>query len=120
MVQYHGRITRAGKKRSYAMGGEFPDTKVGETKKKTIRERSGSIKEKMVYAQYANVMFKNGAKPKKCKIVSMVSNPVSADLTRRKVITRGAVIEVDDGGKNFKAKVTSRPGQVGAISAVEQ
>ncbi len=55
-----------------------------------------------------------GAKVKKTKIVKVLENPTNNDYQRRGVITKGAIIETEDG----KCKVVSRPGQNGVVNAV--
>ena len=60
-----------------------------------------------------NVTDKKG-KTKKTEIVDVIENSANPHLVRRNIITKGAVIETKLG----KAKVTSRPGQEGAVSAV--
>ncbi|ABK78032.1 ribosomal protein S8E [Cenarchaeum symbiosum A] len=55
-----------------------------------------------------------GAKVKKSKIVKVLENPTNNDYRRRGVITRGAVLETEDG----RCRVVSRPGQDGAVNAV--
>ena len=44
----------------------------------------------------------------------MVENPANIHYVRRNIITRGAVVDTSAG----KARVTSRPGQTGALSGV--
>lgn len=54
------------------------------------------------------------AKVKKSKIVKVLQNPTNNDYQRRGVITKGAILETEDG----KCKVISRPGQDGTVNAV--
>ena len=53
-------------------------------------------------------------KTKRTKIVRVLENPTNNDYQRRGVITKGAILETDDG----KCKVISRPGQCGVINAI--
>ena len=55
-----------------------------------------------------------GSKVKKTKIVKVLENPTNNDYQRRGVITKGAILETQDG----KCKVVSRPGQDGIVNAV--
>jgi small subunit ribosomal protein S8e len=48
------------------------------------------------------------------EIQEVEKNPANLDYQRRKVITRGTIIKTPRG----RAKVTSRPGQDGAVNAV--
>ena len=54
------------------------------------------------------------SKPKKAKILKVLENPTNNDYQRRGVITKGAILETQDG----KCKVVSRPGQDGAVNAI--
>lgn len=55
-----------------------------------------------------------GAKVKKTKILKVLENPTNNDYQRRGVITKGAILETEDG----KCKVVSRPGQQGVVNAI--
>ena len=48
------------------------------------------------------------------KILDVIENPANPHYVRQNIVTRGAIIETDAG----RARVTSRPGQHGVISAV--
>ena len=56
----------------------------------------------------------SGSKVKKTKIVKVLENPTNNDYQRRGVITKGAILETQDG----KCKVVSRPGQDGVVNAI--
>lgn len=107
-----GIRNRNSKKKKYQRGRDFLPAHVGETKKKTLRTRGGGEKNVVLSANVANVMV-NG-KGQKAKILSVVQNMADSQFVRRNIITKGAVIETDLG----KARVTSRPGQVGVVNAV--
>lgn len=55
-----------------------------------------------------------GAKVKKSKIVKVLDNATNNDYKRRGIITKGAVLETEDG----KCRVLSKPGQTGIVNAV--
>ena len=55
-----------------------------------------------------------GSKVKKTKIVKVLENPTNNDYQRRGVITKGAILETEDG----KCKVVSKPGQHGTVNAI--
>lgn len=76
--------------------------------------RGGNIKTRLVSSQYANVSDPEKGKTKKVKILEVVRNPASGEYSRKKVITRGAIIKTKLG----LAKVTSRPGQDGTLNAI--
>jgi len=54
------------------------------------------------------------AKVKKTKILKVLENSTSSDYKRRGIITKGAILETEDG----KCKVVSRPGQQGIVNAI--
>ena len=123
MVQWHwdlhkkkktGGVRRPyRKKRRYERGGEINLATLGELETKIRRARGGNIKVSVVSTKYANVVTKEG-KVQKMEILRVVRNPSNRDYDRRKVITKGAIIETPAG----QAVVTSRPGQDGVINAV--
>jgi small subunit ribosomal protein S8e len=117
---YHRIKTRAHKKKKRFTGGPATDTGIGGDSdvRKKARVRGGFVKERLVSAKYANVLV--DGKSLKCEVSSVKDNPSSRDLTRRNIMTRGAVVEVQtpDGGK-IMARVTSRPGQDGVLNAVK-
>ena len=55
-----------------------------------------------------------GAKVKKTKILKVLENPTNNDYQRRGVITKGAILETQEG----KCRVVSRPGQNGIVNAI--
>ncbi len=54
------------------------------------------------------------AKVKKTKILKVLENSTSSDYKRRGIITKGAILETEDG----RCKVVSRPGQQGIVNAI--
>ena len=54
------------------------------------------------------------SKIKRSKIVKVLENQTNNDYQRRGVITKGAIVETEDG----KCKIVSRPGQCGVINAI--
>ena len=109
-----GRYIKAGQKR-LAQKGNIPTlTKLAETKVKKIKSRGGNSKERLIYADVANVFDKKANKYKKVKILNIVDNPANRNFVRRNIITKGTVMETEAG----KAVVTSRPGQESVVNAV--
>ncbi len=105
------------KKRKRELGNPPTETVLEQEEERYIeRIYGGPVKIRAKSAVYANVTDQPSGKTKKVKISRVVSNPASVDYSRRGVITRGAIIETEDG----RAKVTSRPGQSGVINAVLQ
>jgi len=113
---YHSRITRAHKKRTRHQGGIPVETTIGADRRKTVKARGGNLKVKLVSAKTVNVLIEG--KYVKCEVTWVKDNPASRDLTRRNIITKGAVVDVKTPeGKVIQAKVLSRPGQDGVLNA---
>jgi len=120
----HGTLRKrklsGGRKRAYRgkrkyERGTFPiETALAEPKKKSERGRGGNVKNKILSDNYASVTDPKSGKAEKVEIARVVRNPANVDYDRRGVITKGALIETSKG----MARVTSRPGQDGMISAV--
>jgi small subunit ribosomal protein S8e len=53
-------------------------------------------------------------KVKKTKIIKVLENATNNDYKRRGIITKGAIIEIQEG----KCRVISRPGQSGIVNAI--
>lgn len=96
------------------MGSDPTATIVGKTKVSFVKARGGSTKARLIRADSAVVTDPSSKKSEKTRILRVVKNPANIDYERRGVITRGSIIETALG----LAKVTSRPGQAGTISAV--
>ena len=54
------------------------------------------------------------SKVKRVKIIKVLENGTNNDYQRRGVITKGALLETDEG----KCRVISRPGQSGTVNAI--
>ena len=54
------------------------------------------------------------AKVKKTKIIKVLENATNNDYKRRGIITKGAILETQEG----KCQVVSKPGQSGIVNAV--
>jgi small subunit ribosomal protein S8e len=78
------------------------------------RALGGKSKLGLLAASYANVTDRQTGKSEKLRIIQVLQNPADADLDRRGIITKGAIIETEKG----KAVVTSRPGQTGGVDAL--
>ena len=102
------------KKRKRELERPTIDTTIGEEKKKKQRVMGGNAKLKLFSSQYINVTDPNTNKTSKVRILGFESNDASKDLTRRHILTKGAVVETELGN----AKITSRPGQAGQLNGV--
>ena len=54
------------------------------------------------------------AKVKKAKIIKVLENATNNDYKRRGIITKGAILETEEG----KCRVVSKPGQNGIVNAI--
>jgi small subunit ribosomal protein S8e len=101
-------------KRAIEAGGYPTETGLGESIRK-IKKMYGSEKKiKLLKEKYVNISNSRTGKTEKVIIDKIVENTANIDYNRRKVITRGAVIETSLG----KAIITSRPGQDGVLNAI--
>ncbi|HVP26255.1 MAG TPA: 30S ribosomal protein S8e [Candidatus Bathyarchaeia archaeon] len=124
MSVWHGDLHKkkqsGGRKPAYRIKrkfehGSFPvETTLGEPKRKITRGRGGNLKSKILSDKYAYVTDPKTGKTEKTEITRVIKNPANIDYNRRGVITKGAIIGTSLG----PARVTSRPGQVGMLSAV--
>ncbi|MHA1228060.1 MAG: 30S ribosomal protein S8e, partial [Candidatus Hodarchaeales archaeon] len=73
-----------------------------------------NTKIRLLSYKYANVSSQDGKTIEKLEIEDVEENPANRDFARRKILTKGAIIQTKKG----KAKVTSRPGQNGVVDAV--
>lgn len=116
----HKRKPSGGRKRAYRKKrhferGAFPtETTLGERKLKTVRRRGSNLKTRALKENQASVSNPKTGKTEKVEILRVVRNPANVDYDRRRVITKGTIIETKLG----LAHVTSRPGQQGLINAI--
>ncbi|QLH75386.1 MAG: 30S ribosomal protein S8e [Methanomassiliicoccales archaeon] len=109
-----GRLRLGRKKRRFEIGSEPSFTLIGEERKQVLRTRGGNTKVRMLRAMYANVVDPATNKTTRVKIVTVKKNSANPNYVQRNIINKGAIIQTEVG----LAKVTSRPGQDGSISAV--
>jgi small subunit ribosomal protein S8e len=107
-----GKFWPARKKRLSEMGTDATLTKVGKLVQREKRTRGGGKITQLITADIANL--KIGTTFKKSKIKLVKENPANRNFARMNVMTRGAIIETEDG----MAKVTSRPSRDGIVNAI--
>ncbi len=107
-------------KRLTEKGGLPTHTAIAEEEERrtVVKGRGSTHKVKERRAKFASVSTPKSKKAEKAEILSVEENDANRLFVRRNIITKGAVIKVKLGGKEEKAKVTSRPGQQGQIQAV--
>ncbi|MBI4149650.1 30S ribosomal protein S8e [Candidatus Woesearchaeota archaeon] len=100
------------KKRKSELGRESLYPKLGSRKLKAERVLGGNLKWRLFSADTVNVV-KSG-KAMALKIKNVVANPANPNFARRNILTKGAVVETEQG----KVRITSRPGQDPVINGV--
>jgi small subunit ribosomal protein S8e len=99
-------------KRKFELARFAANTILGAFNLKKVRIRGGHHKNRLLSVDYANVAV--AGKVQKLKITNVVDNPANKFLARRNIITKGSIVETEQG----RARVTSRPGQDGVVNAV--
>ena len=79
----------------------------------TRRVRGANRKTALKSIDFVNLSVGN-AKVKKTKILKVLENSTNNDYQRRGIITKGAILETEDG----KCRVVSKPGQTGIVNAI--
>jgi len=99
-------------RRKYEMD-RFPnEALVGEQITVTRKVRGKNVKTGIKTIDSVNLAI--DSKVKRVKIIKVLENGTNNDYQRRGVITKGAILETDEG----KCRVVSRPGQSGTINAI--
>lgn len=83
-------------------------------KRKPIRTRGNNRKTRALTADIAYVIDPKTNKTTKTEIVTVLENAANVHYVRRNIMNKGAIINTKIG----KARITSRPGQTGVISAI--
>ena len=107
-----GRRRPNHKKKKHELGKDTIETQVGEQRLKTVDARGNTQKIRAVQTNVASIA--DGAETVQATIDNVVENPSNPNYARRNIITKGAIIDTSEG----QARVTSRPGQHGQVSAV--
>ena len=79
----------------------------------TRRIRGNNRKTALKSVDFVN-LASNNSKVKKTKILKVLENTTNNDYKRRGIITKGAILETEDG----KCRVVSKPGQDGIVNAI--
>jgi small subunit ribosomal protein S8e len=108
------RIRYARGKRKFEIGREKHLTTIGKTTLKKVRTKGNNRKTRAKTTNLAYVVDPKNNKTTKAEIVSVVENTANIHYVRRNIVNKGSIIETNLG----KAKVTSRPGQSGAVNAI--
>ncbi len=109
-----GRKIRAQGKRRSEIAREHIDTHVGEDAQKLVRTKGGNQKVRLMRTNSINVTDPKTGKTTPAELTNVTENAANIHYVRRNIITKGAVVDTSAG----KVKVTSRPGQAGALNGV--
>ncbi len=109
-----GLIRQNSSKKKRDMGRYPAETQIGPRKLKNIRTRGGNVKHRILKAEEAIVLDQSTGVSQKVKILNVLENRANREYARRRIITKGCVVDTDIG----KARVTSRPGQHGVINCI--
>ena len=102
------------KKRKRELERPPMNTQIGTEKKKKQRTIGGNYKLKLFSSNFINLTDPATNKTTKVKILKFESNAASKDLNRRKILTKGAIVETEKG----LARISSRPGQHGILNGI--
>ncbi len=109
-----GRLILArGKKRS-EIARERIQAHVADHSQKLVRTKGANQKVKVMATNKINVTDPKSGKTKVTDLTNVTENSANVHYVRRNIITKGAIVETGLG----KARVTSRPGQHGALNGV--
>ena len=101
-------------KKLATMGDTPTFTKVGEIKVKDKRKKGGETKHTLLTVNKVNVLNPKTKKSQVTDVSAVIENNANRNFIRRSILTKGAIVSTPLG----KARVTSRPGQVGTLNAV--
>ncbi|MBS3816868.1 MAG: 30S ribosomal protein S8e [Candidatus Thermoplasmatota archaeon] len=108
-----GKRTYHRKKRKFEISRDYEFPVISDEKRKIVKSRGNNKKVRVAGAEKANISDEEG-NVNRVEINNVVENPANPNYVQRNILTKGAVIETEEG----KAKITSRPGQDGVINAV--
>ncbi|MBT3324131.1 30S ribosomal protein S8e [archaeon] len=109
-----GRYKSYRKKRVFEIRNLPILTKLGVRKAKFIRGVGGFIKQKLLSEKTVNVFDPKTKKHSKEEIKNIIENAANRNFVRRNIITKGCVVETDNGN----VRITSRPGQNATLCGV--
>ena len=90
------------------------EAEMGEEQQTVTRKtRGNNRKTGLKIASFVNLVM-GDSKIKRSKIVKVLENQTNNDYQRRGIITKGAIVETEDG----KCRILSRPGQSGTVSGI--
>ena len=109
-----GRMKFSRNRRSDELDTFSCDTQVGNHSIRKKRSRGGFLKIALVSDNSINVYDSVSKTSKNTKIINVLKNPANRDYERRRIITKGALLDTELG----QVKVLSRPGQDGILNGI--
>ena len=109
-----GRLKSNRSKRKFELGRDFTIPAIGAQKLKVINVAGNGSKVRVLKDDIVNVTDTKTGKTQKVKMTNVTENKANKNYVRRNYLTKGAVVTTELG----KAKITSRPGQDGSVSAI--
>jgi small subunit ribosomal protein S8e len=101
-------------KRKHEMGRTPTETLIGEPKRRVIDSKGLKSKTPALKLNMVNLTDPKTNQTMRVEILDVEESKANMDYQRRKVITKGTIIQTAQG----KAVVTNRPGQDGVLNAV--
>lgn len=109
-----GRLRQSSEKKKRELGRPAAETSIAEERKRSVRSHGGNQKIRLLRANKVNVMDVSTGKAKQVEIQDVDTNPASRQYSRRRIITKGAILKTDLG----LVKVTNRPGIEGLVNGI--
>ncbi len=109
-----GKVNLGTKKKKYMRGSVPSLTVLGKSKKKVERVLAGKRKTRLIATDYVNALNKKTGKSQKLKILHVVEHADNPHYTRRSIITKGSVVETENG----LVRITSRPSQNSILNGI--
>ncbi len=100
-------------RRKYEIDRYPNEARIGAQETITRKVRGKVSKTALKTVDFVNLAVP-GEKVRKTKILKVLDNPTNNDYKRRGIITKGAILETQEG----RCKIVSRPGQNGSVAAV--
>lgn len=109
-----GRLRQSSEKKKMELGRAASETSIDDERKRIIRTHGGNRKIRLLRSNRVNVIDVSSGKASNAEIQDVDNNPASREYSRRRIITKGAILKTDLG----LVKVTNRPGNEGQINGI--
>ena len=109
-----GRLRQSSEKKKRELGRAAAETTIDEERKRSVRTHGGNKKIRLLRTNKVNVVNVESGKTKQVEIQDVDTNPASRQFSRRRIITKGAILKTELG----LVKVTNRPGIEGLVNGI--